>query len=87
LLGEKKVELEGKEWELELREVALAEAQSRGLNPRDNCDELMEFIELRRLLRDAEADHIVDTDWLATRVRGMSKVLEDLGMPPILKIP
>jgi hypothetical protein len=32
-LGEKKVELDGRERELSLREVALVEAQSRGLNP------------------------------------------------------
>jgi hypothetical protein len=47
----------------------------------------MEFIELQRLLQDAEADCIVEAERLVTLVRDMSKVLEDLGMPPILGIP
>jgi hypothetical protein len=46
ILGEKKVELDGKERDLELREAALVEAQSRGLNPQDSHNELMEFIVL-----------------------------------------
>jgi hypothetical protein len=33
MLGEKKVEPNGKERDLNLREAALAEAQTRGLNP------------------------------------------------------
>jgi hypothetical protein len=37
MLGEKKVELDGTEWDLNLHEVALVE---------DNCDKLMLFIEL-----------------------------------------
>jgi hypothetical protein len=45
MLGEKKVELDGREWNLELRKAALAKGQTRGLKPRDNRDELMEFIE------------------------------------------
>jgi hypothetical protein len=48
---------------------------------------LTEFVELRRLLQDAEADHIIEADQLATLVRDVSKVLEDLGMPPIPEIP
>jgi hypothetical protein len=40
---EKNVELDGKE-------LNLVEAYTRGLNPRDNHDELMELVELRRLL-------------------------------------
>jgi hypothetical protein len=47
----------------------------------------MEFIELQRLLQDAEADRIVEAERLVTLVRDVSKVLEDLGMPPILGIP
>jgi hypothetical protein len=47
----------------------------------------MEFIELQRLLQDAEADRIVEAERLVTLVRNVSKVLEDLGMPPILGIP
>jgi hypothetical protein len=31
--GEKKVQLNGREWDLDLCEVALVEAQSQGLNP------------------------------------------------------
>jgi hypothetical protein len=33
-----------------LREAALVEAQSRGLNPQDKCEELMELVELQRPL-------------------------------------
>jgi hypothetical protein len=50
MLGEKKVELNVRERDLEFCEAALAEAQTRGLNPRVNRDELMEFVELQRLL-------------------------------------
>jgi hypothetical protein len=60
MLGEKKVELDGRERHVNLREVTLVEAQNRGLNPRDNRNELMEFVELRRLLQDAEADRIIE---------------------------
>jgi hypothetical protein len=47
----------------------------------------MEPIELRRLLQNAEADRVVEVGRLLTLVGHMSKVLEDLGMPPILGIP
>jgi hypothetical protein len=50
MLGEKNVELDGRERDLELCEATLAEAQTGGLHPRDNRDELAEFFELRRLL-------------------------------------
>jgi ribosomal protein L16 Arg81 hydroxylase len=60
MLGEKKVELNGKERDLVLREAVLAEAQTRGLNPQDNLDDLMESIELWRLLQDAEAYRVID---------------------------
>jgi hypothetical protein len=60
MLGEKKVELDGRERHVNLREVTLVEAQNRGLNPWDNRNELMEFVELRRLLQDAEADRIIE---------------------------
>jgi hypothetical protein len=46
MLGEKKVELDGRERDLSLREAVLAEVRSQGLNPQDNHEELMEFIEL-----------------------------------------
>jgi hypothetical protein len=35
-----------------LHEATLVEAQSRGLNPKDNREELKEFVELRRLLKE-----------------------------------
>jgi hypothetical protein len=63
--------------------VALAEAQTWQLNPRDNRKELMEVIMLRRLLHDAEVDHVAEARRLAFLVRGVSKVLVDLHMPPI----
>jgi hypothetical protein len=37
-----------------LREVVLVEAQSRGLNLRDNYEELMELVELQRRLLEVE---------------------------------
>jgi hypothetical protein len=86
ILGEKKVELDGREQDHELREAVLVEAQNRGLNPRDNRDELMELIELRKLLQDTKADRVIEASWLATLVRDVSKVLQDHGMPPIPEI-
>jgi hypothetical protein len=47
----------------------------------------MEFVELRRFLQDTEVDCVVEVGWLATLVRDVSKVLEDLGMPPTSGIP
>jgi hypothetical protein len=44
MLGEKKVELDGTERDLELHEAALVEAQTRGLDARVSHDELMEFV-------------------------------------------
>jgi hypothetical protein len=46
-----------------LHEAALVEAQSRGLNPWDNCEELMELAELRRCLEEAEVEHVVEARW------------------------
>jgi hypothetical protein len=43
----------------------------------------MELIELRRLLRDTEVDHVIEVGRLVTLVRDVSMVLEDLGMSPI----
>jgi hypothetical protein len=82
-LSEKKVELDRRERDLNLHKAALAEAQSRGLSPRDNREELMELIELRRLLQDTEVDHVAEAGRLAILLRGVSMVLVDLGMPPI----
>jgi hypothetical protein len=80
---EKKVELNGREQDLELRMAA----QARGLNPQDNHDELTEFIELQRLLQDVEADRIIEASCLAALVRDVSQVLENLGMPPSQESP
>jgi hypothetical protein len=62
MLGERKEELDRREWDLELHVVALAEAQARELNPQDNCDGLTEFIELCGLLWDAEVDYVIKAD-------------------------
>jgi hypothetical protein len=82
-LSEKKVKLDRRERDLNLHKAVLAEAQSRGLSPRDNREELMELVELRRLLQDTEVDHVTEAGRLAILLRGVSKVLVDLGMPPI----
>jgi hypothetical protein len=87
MLGEKKVEINGRERDLGLREAVLVEAQSWELNPQDNHEQLMEFIDLRKLLKEAEVEHIADTGRLAILARDVSKVLLDLGMPPIPRIP
>jgi hypothetical protein len=87
MLGERKGELNRKEWDLELRVAALAEAHARGLNPQDNHNELMELVELRGLLQDAEVECVIEASRLATLVRDVSKVLEDLGMSRIPGIP
>jgi hypothetical protein len=81
MMGENKVELDGREWDLTLREAVLVEAQSQGLNPRDNHKELMEFVELRRLLQDTEVDHITEVGWLTILARDVSMVLVDPPRP------
>jgi hypothetical protein len=50
MLGEKKVLLDQREWDLRLHEAALVEVQTWGVNPQDNREELMEVVELQRLL-------------------------------------
>jgi hypothetical protein len=87
VLAEKKVELDVGERGLELLMVAPVEAQARWLKPWDNHDELMEFVELRQLLWDVEADHVVESSQVAALVRDVSHVSENLGMPPISGIP
>jgi hypothetical protein len=76
-----------RERDMGLRETVLVEAQTRGLNPRDNHNELMELVELQRLLQDAEVDCVIEACRLVTLVRDVSKVLEDHGMSPIPRIP
>jgi hypothetical protein len=87
MLGEKKVQLDEREQDLDLHEVALVEAQSWGLNPQDNCEELMEIVELRRPLKEAEVECVIEAGRLVILVRDVSKVLVDLGMPHISGIP
>jgi hypothetical protein len=86
MLGEKKVELNGREWDLNMREAVLTEAQTQGINPWDNHEELIEFIELWRLLHDAKVDCVTEDGRLMMLVRDVFKVLVDLAMPPILGI-
>jgi hypothetical protein len=83
VLGEKKVELNGREWDLGLCEAMLVEAQSPGLNPWDNREELMEFVKLQRLIKDVEVERITKAGRLAILVSDVSEVLVDHGMPPI----
>jgi hypothetical protein len=87
MLEEKKVLLIGKEWDLALCEAALMEVQSLGPILRDNHEELMEFIKLRRCLEEAEVEHITKVGQLAVLLGDISNVLVDLGMPPISGIP
>jgi hypothetical protein len=47
----------------------------------------MEFVEVRRLLQDANVDRITEAGRLAILARDVFKLLVDLGMPPILGIP
>jgi hypothetical protein len=84
MLVEKKIELDGRERDLGLREAVLIEAQSQGLNPWDDHEELMEFIKVWKLLHYAKVERIAKAGQLA---RDVLKVLVDLGMPPILGIP
>jgi hypothetical protein len=87
MLGEKKIELDGREWDLGLHEAVMVEAQSRGINPHDNCKELMEFVKICRLLKDVKVERVTEARWLAILARDVSKVLVDLAMHPILGIP
>jgi hypothetical protein len=87
MLGDKKVLLDGREQDLDLCEVALVEAQSRGLNLRDNYEELMESVELQRCLKEPEVERVTKVERLAILVWDVSKVLVDLGMTSILGIP
>jgi hypothetical protein len=77
MLGEKNVELNRREQDLDMREVALVEAQSRGLNPRDNHEELMEFIELRNILKEADVECVTEVGRLVNLVKDVSMVLVD----------
>jgi hypothetical protein len=87
MLGEKRARLDEREWDLELCTSVLAKVQARGINPQDNHDELMEFVELQQLPQDVEADHVTKASQLAALVREESHVLKNLGLPPISRIP
>jgi hypothetical protein len=67
--------------------AVLEEAQSWGLNPWDNRLELMELVELWRHLEEAEMERVIEAGRLANLVWDISKVLVDLGMPPIPGFP
>jgi hypothetical protein len=49
MLGEKKVQHNGREWGLGLHEAALVEVQSLGFNPLHNHQDPMELVQLWRL--------------------------------------
>jgi hypothetical protein len=87
MLGEKKVELNGREQDLDLREATLVEARSWGLNHWHNRKELMEFIKLWRCHKEADVKLVTEDGWLVILVKDVSKVLVDLGMSPIHGIP
>jgi hypothetical protein len=87
ILRGKKVQFNRRERYLHLHEATLAEAQTWGLNPRGNRDELMVFTKLWRLLQNIEADCVIKAGRLVTLVRGVSLVLVDLGITPIPGIP
>jgi hypothetical protein len=72
MLEEKRARLDEWEWDLELQTTVLAEAQARGINPRDNRDELMQFVELRQLLQDVEMDRVTEAGRLTALMRGVS---------------
>jgi hypothetical protein len=78
MVWELKVELDKKEQDLALWEAMLTE---------ENWEELMDLIELRRCLDEGEEARIVEAGQVAVLLGDISKVLVDLGMPPIPRIP
>jgi hypothetical protein len=48
---------------------------------------LIEFVELRMLLKDIKVEHVAEAERLAILARDVSKVLVALGKPPVLGIP
>jgi hypothetical protein len=61
--------------------------QARGLNTHVNHEELMDHVKLRRHLKEAEVARIAKAGQLTVLMGGISKVLVELGMPPIPWIP
>jgi hypothetical protein len=47
----------------------------------------MEFIKLQKLLKDVEVGRVTEAEQLVTLARDVSKVLMDLGMQPVPRIP
>jgi hypothetical protein len=47
----------------------------------------MELVELGSCLKEAKVERVAEAGWLAVLVRDVSKVLVDLGIPPIPEIP
>jgi hypothetical protein len=80
--GEKKVKLDRRERDLSLHKAALVEVRSRRFNPWDNHEELMDFAELRRILQDAEVDHVTEVGRLAVLVRDISRFWWTLACLP-----
>jgi hypothetical protein len=84
MLEETKVLLEEKKQDLKVWEATLVEVKTRGLNPQDNRDLL---VELRERLGEVEADHVTEAEELASLMTNISKVLMDLGLSPIQGVP
>jgi hypothetical protein len=84
MLEETKVLREEKKQDHKVWEAALVEVKTRGLNPQDNRDLL---VELRERLGEVEADHVTEAEELASLMTNISKVLMDLGLSPIQGIP
>jgi hypothetical protein len=87
MLREKMVELDGREWDLRLREAALVEVHSQGINPWDKSEELMEFIKLQKILKDVEVERVTEVRRLVILARDVFKVLVNLDLTPIPMIP
>jgi hypothetical protein len=60
---------------------------ARGLNPRENRDELSELVELRKCLGDAEVARVTEARQLASLVEDISNALVDHALPPIQGLP
>jgi hypothetical protein len=86
-LEEKKARLDGQEQDLILREEALSEARTRGLDPVERQEELVELVELRQRLEETRLARGAEAARLARIVGDMSGALVNLGMAPVPEIP
>jgi hypothetical protein len=88
MLGEKKVQLNGREWDLGLHDAALVEALSQGLNPWDKREGLMELVEFQRHLEEAEVECVTDAGWLTMSWRWQAPSWYVCGRRmPLAKVP